>query len=82
MAEPPQSPASLFPEQVDEAASHTRPVIFVQLDKPQAHDALLIARPSFLLHTTNEQVDEAASHTRPESESDSADSVVHVDEPQ
>ena len=52
MAELPQSPASLFPEQVDEAASHTRPVIFVQLDKPQAHDALLIARPSFLLHTT------------------------------
>ena len=50
LVEPPQSAASLFPEQADEAALHTRPVLIVHPDEPQIQAALLAVRPSFSLH--------------------------------
>ena len=52
MAELPQSPASLFPEQVDEAASHTRPVLIVHPDEPHIQVALLGAFPLIWVHSS------------------------------
>ena len=51
LAELPQSAASLFPEQVDEAASHTRPVLIVHPDEPHIQVALLGAFPLIWVHS-------------------------------
>ena len=51
MAELPQSPASLFPEQVDEAASHTRPVPNVHPDEPHMQIAVFGSFPLIRVHS-------------------------------
>ena len=52
LAELPQSPTSLFPEQVDEAASHTRPVLIVHPDEPQIQPAVFGAFPLIWVHSS------------------------------
>ena len=51
LVEPPQSAASLFPEQADEAALHTRPVLIVHPDEPQIQSALFGSFPLIRVHS-------------------------------
>ena len=51
VVELPQSSEISFPEQIDEAAVHNRPVfIIVQSFDPHLQSPLLAIRPSFSLH--------------------------------